>query len=183
MHFKTCHQNNSWMSTVDKHGYGNIIAEDFTKLMENHGFRVDDAQTIPLKYKFEESFIKNYFKSVVLTSFPELQGETRKKFFTEFIPRVKELNTLVSFNLILHVTFHYTVNSHHHTGCGGILRVKCGWSPNFWTKNQRCVKTEECNCNCDGSNKCCLLFYSLSFLTASPAAESGGSGLTHTPRS
>ena len=114
MHFKTCHQNNSWMSTVDKHGYGNITAEDFTKLMENHGFRVDDAQTIPLKYKFEESFIKNYFKSVVLTSFPELQGETRKKFFTEFIPRVKELNTLVSFNLILHVTFHYTVNSHHH---------------------------------------------------------------------
>ena len=101
---------------MDKHGYGNITAEDFSKLMEALGFRVDDAQTIPLKYKFEESFIKNYFKSVVLTSFPELQGETRKKFFTEFILRVKELNTLVSFNLIFHTNFFitqiYTVNSH-----------------------------------------------------------------------
>ena len=96
MHYKTVHKNSSWMSTIDKHGYGNITAEDFAKLMETSGFRVDDAQTLPLEYKFEEDFIRNYFKSVVLTSFPELQGETRKKFFSEFIPRIKELTQRTS---------------------------------------------------------------------------------------
>jgi len=91
MHYKTVHQNNSWMSTIEKHGYGGIIENDFVKLMENHGFKVANAKTIPLKYKFEVDFIKNYFKTVVLTSFPELQGETRKEFFNEYIPRVKEM--------------------------------------------------------------------------------------------
>ena len=95
MHFKTVHQNNSWMSTINKNGFGDMITEDFVKLMENNGFRVDDAKTVPLKYKFETDFIRNYFKSVVITSFPELQGDTRKKFFNEFIPRVKDLTQLV----------------------------------------------------------------------------------------
>jgi len=96
MHFKTVHQNNSWMSTINKNGFGDMITEDFVKLMENNGFRVDDAKTVPLKYKFETDFIRNYFKSVVMTSFPELQGDTRKKFFNEFIPRVKDLTQLDS---------------------------------------------------------------------------------------
>ena len=105
MHFKTVHQNNSWMSTVNKNGFGDMITEDFVKLMENHGFRVDDAKTVPLKYKFETDFIRNYFKSVVMTSFPELQGDTRKKFFNEFIPRVKDLTQLVCHSVCLSFTF------------------------------------------------------------------------------
>jgi len=91
MHFKTVHQNSGWMSDVNKNGQGYIQERDFAGLLEKHGFRVDDAKTVPLKYKFQEDFIKNYFKSIVLTSFPEIQGENRKQFFNEYIPRVKEL--------------------------------------------------------------------------------------------
>ena len=95
MHFKTVHQNSGWMSEVNSHGQGYIQQDDFVKLMETHGFRVDDAKTIPLKYKFQEDFIRNYFKSVVMTSFPEVQGDNRKLFFNEYIPRVKELTEKV----------------------------------------------------------------------------------------
>ena len=92
MHFKTIHVNNSWMSTADSHGFGYIKEEDYVKLMEAHGFRVDDAKTVPLKYMLDRDFVKNFFKSTLLTSFPELTGETRKEFFTEFISRVKAQN-------------------------------------------------------------------------------------------
>lgn len=90
MHFKTVHENNSWMTTVDSNGFGYIEQGDYVKLMENHGFRVDDAKTIPLKYMLDKNFTKNFFKSTLLTSFPELTGESRTKFFTEFIGRVRE---------------------------------------------------------------------------------------------
>lgn len=90
MHFKTIHVNNSWMSTVDSNGLGYIEEGDYVKLMENHGFRVDDAKTIPLKYVLNKDFTKNFFKSTLLTSFPELTGDNRNQFFTEFIGRIKE---------------------------------------------------------------------------------------------
>ena len=37
----------------------------------------------------DKNFTKNFFKSTLLTSFPELKGDTRKAFFTEYIERVK----------------------------------------------------------------------------------------------
>jgi len=90
MHFKTVHVNNSWMSTVDSDGFGYIEEGDYIKLMENHGFRVDDAKTIPLNYVLNKDFTKNFFKSTLLTSFPELTGDNRRHFFNEFIERIKE---------------------------------------------------------------------------------------------
>ena len=95
IHYKTVHVNNSWMSTVDQSGYGNITEEDFVKLIESKGFRVDDAKTIPLEYKFDKDFIKNFFKQTIMTSFPDLVGEKRTEFFNEYIPRVRELSTIV----------------------------------------------------------------------------------------
>ena len=50
---------------------------------------MDDAKTIPLRYMLDKDFTKNFFKSTLLTSFPELTGDVRKDFFTEFIDRVK----------------------------------------------------------------------------------------------
>ena len=100
IHYKTVHVNNSWMSTVDQSGYGNITEEDFVKLLESKGFRVDDAKTIPLEYKFDKDFIKNFFKQTIMTSFPDLVGEKRTEFFNEYIPRVRELSTIVR-NLFL----------------------------------------------------------------------------------
>ena len=50
---------------------------------------MDDAKTIPLRYMLDKDFTKNFFKSTLLTSFPELTGDVRKAFFTEFIDRVK----------------------------------------------------------------------------------------------
>ena len=96
IHYKTVHVNNSWMSTVDQSGYGNITEEDFVRLIESKGFRVDEAKTIPLEYKFDRDFIKNFFKETIMTSFPDLVGEKRKEFFNEYIPRVRELSTIVS---------------------------------------------------------------------------------------
>jgi len=93
MHFKTIHVNNEWMSTVDQEGHGSIEEEDYVRLMENHGFQVDGVKTIPLNYKITRTWIKNIFKSIMLTSFPELTGDKRKAFFTEYISRVKELNS------------------------------------------------------------------------------------------
>ena len=98
MHFKTVHVNNSWMSTVDSNGFGYIEEGDYIKLMEDHGFRVDNAKTIPLKYVLNKDFTKNFFKSTLLTSFPELTGDNRRQFFTEFIERIKEQSQPVSNN-------------------------------------------------------------------------------------
>lgn len=89
-HFKTVHTNNSWMSTVDNNGMGHIIQDDYVKLMQNHGFQVDDCQTLPLNYRFTKDFTRNFFKSTILSSFPELNGDVRKEFFDEYIARAKE---------------------------------------------------------------------------------------------
>jgi len=89
MHFKTVHVNTSWMTTADETGNGYIKESDYVKLLENHGFQVDSAKTIPLRYMLDKDFTKNFFKSTLLTSFPELVGNTRKEFFTEYIERVK----------------------------------------------------------------------------------------------
>ena len=89
------HVNNSWMSTVDQAGYGNITQQDFARLMESKGFRVDEAKTIPLDYKLDKDFVHNFFKQTIMTSFPELVGDKRKEFFNEYIPRVRELSTIV----------------------------------------------------------------------------------------
>ena len=83
------------MSTVDQTGYGDIIQEDFVRLMESKGFRVDHARTIPLEYKLDKDFVKNFFKQTIMTSFPELVGDKRTEFFKEYIPRVRELSTIV----------------------------------------------------------------------------------------
>jgi len=70
-------------------GNGYIKENDYVQLLKNHGFKVDSAKTIPLKYMLDKDFTKNFFKSTLLTSFPELKGDTRKDFFTEYIERVK----------------------------------------------------------------------------------------------
>ena len=80
---------------MDQSGYGNITQEDFAKLIESKGFRVDEAKTIPLDYKLDKDFVHNFFKQTILSSFPELVGEKRKEFFSEYIPRVRELSTIV----------------------------------------------------------------------------------------
>ena len=110
IHYKTVHVNNSWMSTVDQTGYGDIIQEDFVRLMESKGFRVDHARTIPLEYKLDKDFVKNFFKQTIMTSFPELVGDKRTEFFKEYIPRVRELSTIVSgIILISHSTEVHTM--------------------------------------------------------------------------
>ena len=97
MHFKTVNVNHSWMSTVDeKTGYGNIDKEDFVKLMESNGFRVDEAKTVNLNYKLHKDFVERFVEETILNDFPELKGEEREEFFREFIPRVEELNRIVS---------------------------------------------------------------------------------------
>ncbi|XP_023331074.1 uncharacterized protein LOC111703382 [Eurytemora carolleeae] len=93
-HFKTTHINNSWMSTVDKQGSGPIIEKDFVKLMESNGFKVQESRSLPLGYVLHKDFIKNYFRSTILTAFPEIQGEERKLFFTDYIRKMKELDML-----------------------------------------------------------------------------------------
>ena len=105
MHFKTVNVNHSWMSTVDeKTGYGNIDKEDFVKLMESLGFRVDEAKTVSLNYKLHKDFVKGFVQENIMNDFPEIQGEEREEFFKEYLPRVEQLNKVVShvlFNLIV----------------------------------------------------------------------------------
>jgi len=84
MHFKTAHVNKAWMS----HDY--IELSDYVGLLEAKGFKVDGAKDVPLNYLFDKDFKKNFFKSTLLTSFPELQGEARKSFFNEYIKRVNK---------------------------------------------------------------------------------------------
>ena len=96
MHFKTVNVNYGWMSTVDqKSGYGNIEKGDFVKLLESHGFRVDDAKEVSLDYKLHKDFVDNFVKDAILSDFPELVGEERKQFFEEYIPRVENLSNIV----------------------------------------------------------------------------------------
>ena len=61
MYFKTVNVNHGWMSTVDeKTGYGNIKREDFVRLMESHGFRVDEAKDVTLEYKLHPDFVEGF---------------------------------------------------------------------------------------------------------------------------
>ena len=112
IHYKTVHVNNSWMSTVDQAGYGNITQQDFARLIESKGFRVDEAKTIPLDYKLDKDFVHNFFKQTIMTSFPELVGEKRKEFFNEYIPRVRELSTIVREKTIFIPYFQPAINSY-----------------------------------------------------------------------
>ena len=92
MHFKTVNVNHGWMSTVDeKTGYGNIKREDFVRLLESHGFRVDEAKAVPLEYKLSKEFLEGYIQKTIRTAFPEIMGEEREEFFKEYITRVDRL--------------------------------------------------------------------------------------------
>ena len=63
MHFKTVNVNHDWMSSVDKKtGYGNIVMEDFVKLVETQGFRVDESKAITLHYKLNRQ--NNYKNNI-----------------------------------------------------------------------------------------------------------------------
>lgn len=94
--FKTIHKNNDWMSTVDNKGNGPIIEEDYVRLMENHGFKVEFSHSQPLQYVFNDEFIRNFFKSTILTSFNELNENERKEFMEEFVRRLKNQKQLNS---------------------------------------------------------------------------------------
>ena len=82
------------MSTVDQYGFGSIEKNDYVKLMEKHGFRVDSAEDILLKYAVSWKFSKNLIQTKVLTGFPELYGEDRRKFCSEYMDRIEQQNTL-----------------------------------------------------------------------------------------
>jgi len=88
-HFKTAHRNSSWMSTVDKDGYGDITEQDYVQLLHSKGFKVSSSKSLPLNYKLHREFTKNFFKSTILSSFQEIPGEERRAFFTEYIARIQ----------------------------------------------------------------------------------------------
>jgi len=88
-YFGTVHRNNSWMTTVDKNGIGPIVESDYVKLMENSGFKVAGSKSLALNYVFQRDFTRNFFKSKILTGFPQVQGEGRKAFFDEYVRRLK----------------------------------------------------------------------------------------------
>jgi len=85
----TVHRNNSWMTTVNKDGIGPIVESDYVKLMENSGFKVAGSKSLALNYVFQRDFTRNFFKSKILTGFPQLQGEGRKAFLDEYLRRLK----------------------------------------------------------------------------------------------
>ena len=96
MHFKTVNVNHDWMSSVDKKtGYGNIVMEDFVKLVETQGFRVDESKAITLHYKLNKDFVSGFVKNTILTSFPEIEGQEREEFFREYIHRADKLKHIV----------------------------------------------------------------------------------------
>lgn len=93
-HFKTVHRNNTWMSTVDHKGNGPIIEQDYVKLMQNNGFKVKFSKNQPLNYVFNDDFIRNFFKSTILTSFQELEPKEREMFLEEFVRWLKSQKQL-----------------------------------------------------------------------------------------
>ena len=98
MHFGTVNVNHGWMSTVDeKTGYGNIEREDFVKLLESHGFRVEEAKDLTLEYKFSKKFSEGFRQNTISTAFPEIVGVEREEFFKEYINRADQLKKIVSF--------------------------------------------------------------------------------------
>jgi len=88
-HFKTVHRNNAWMSTVNNTGNGYIVESDYVRLMKDNGFQVVYSRSQTLPYVFNNDFIRNYFKSTILTSFNELKKEERDEFINEFVARLK----------------------------------------------------------------------------------------------
>ena len=96
--------NNDWMSNVDKKtGYGNIQAEDFVKLMEGHGFRVDDVKTLDLDFKLTKEVVDGILQKLVLPSLPSIVGPEREEFFKEYISRADKLTHIVSINQFFHI--------------------------------------------------------------------------------
>ena len=95
-HYNTVNTNNYWMSNVDKkNGYGNIKAEDFVKLVESHGFRVDDLKIMGLDYKISEELVKGFVEAAYQTVWPEITGVEREEFFTDFFERSEKLKHMV----------------------------------------------------------------------------------------
>ena len=99
MHFGTVNLNHGWMSTVDeKTGHGNIEKEDFVKLLESQGFRVDEAKDVALEYKLSQKFAGGFIQNTILKAFPEIVGEEREEFFKEYMARADLLKKVVSFS-------------------------------------------------------------------------------------
>ena len=99
MHFGTVNLNHGWMSTVDeKTGHGNIEKEDFVKLLESQGFRVDEAKDVSLKYKLSQKFAGGFIQNTILKAFPEIIGKEREEFFKEYMARADLLKKVVSFS-------------------------------------------------------------------------------------
>ena len=97
-----------------------------------------------------QDFTKNFFKSTLLTSFPELEGTTRKDFFTEYIERVKAQtkpvrNTIrlgLSKQTFLPSLFWFlfskrTLPLSLLPGRRWILRGFCGRHSSVWAENKR----------------------------------------------
>ena len=100
MHFKIVNMHHDWMSNVDKKtGYGSITREDFVKLMEAHGFRVNQAETLTLNYKLSRDFVEGFKKKTILPAFPEIVGKDREEFFKEYIDRADKMEKIVSFDI------------------------------------------------------------------------------------
>ena len=106
----TKHVNNYWSSTIDNRGYGPMIAEDYRRLMEGHGFRVALAKPYPLCFKvtkvrsisnqiifqLPQSMGHFTFKDVVeathkvvYEAFDELPEKDRNAFLSEYRQRVE----------------------------------------------------------------------------------------------
>ena len=96
MYYNTVNVDNDWMTNVDKKtGYGNIQVEDFVKLVENLGFRVDNVKTVGLDYKISEELVKGFVDAAHQNVWPEITGLERKEFFAEFIGRAEKLKSMV----------------------------------------------------------------------------------------
>jgi hypothetical protein len=78
----------------------------------------------------DKNFTKNFFKSTLLTSFPELTGDTRKAFFTEYIARVKEQDKPVGSRVFVHLD-----HSYFSPGRRWVQSGLCRWNSNIWRKN------------------------------------------------
>ena len=94
-HYSTLHVNNGWMSTVDEYGFGNIIEGDLVRLMENKGFRVDHAETLPLQYKLSKEFVEKVYEPNFFESFPKVDIQTRIRLSEEYNSRVKEMSNII----------------------------------------------------------------------------------------
>ena len=95
LHYSTVHVNNGWMSTVDEYGFGNIIEGDLVRLMENKGFRVDQAETLPLDYKLSKEFVEKVYEPNFFESFPKVDIQTRIRLSEEYNSRVKEMSNII----------------------------------------------------------------------------------------